>query len=122
MTRSPLTRACAAMRLPRGLYLLRGDLPLSDAEIRANLRHLRQRRVAAERLVSALTLMFNRIEDDERDDCTKDGDVIWEYAQSVMLVSDLPPSMIGVLVALAMLPEEGAIEPSEWSFVVEAAP
>ena len=40
MTRSPLLRACMALRLPRGLYCLRGDLPPSDAEIRANLRRL----------------------------------------------------------------------------------
>ncbi len=119
MTRSPLLRACASLRLPRGLYLLRGEVPLSDGEIRAN---LRKQPAAAERLVLALTLMFNRIEDDERDDCAKDGGVIWEYAQSVLLVSDLPASMVGALVALATLPEEGTVEPDEWALVVEAAP
>ncbi len=113
MTRSPLFRACAALRLPRGLCLDRGDLPLSNTEIRAN---LRQQHVSTERLVLALAdvLASAGPNDDAAD--------VWPVAIAVAGRRDLPASMIGFLAALAMLPEEGAVEPDEWGFMVEAAP
>ena len=113
MTRSPLHRACMALRLPRGLYCLRGDLPLSDAEIRAN---LRRQHVATERLTLALADTIAAIAGDE------DVADVWPTATAMALTRDLPDSMIGFLVALATLPEEGAVEPDEWALVVEAAP
>ena len=113
MTRSPLLRACVAFRLPRGLYLLRGEVPLSDAEIRAN---LRRTPAAAERLVLALAETLTLLQGSE------DSTDVWPAANAVVDGSDLPASMVGVLVTLAMLPEEGAVEPSEWALVVEAAP
>ena len=110
MTRSPLFRACAALRLPRGLYCLRGDLPLSDAEIRAN---LRKQHVATERLVLALADLFNY---------DLSGGALWPLAKGIAKRHDLPASMIGALALAAMLPEEGAVEPDEWGFFCEAAP
>lgn len=113
MGRSPLLRACAAMRLPRGLYLLRGEVPLSDAEIRLA---LRKQPAAAERLVLALADVFDGAKE------SIDASDAWLFSDVVVRARDLPASMIGVLVALAMLPEEGAVEPDEWALVVEAAP
>jgi hypothetical protein len=115
MTRSPLLRACVAFRLPRGLYLLRGEVPLSDAEIRAN---LRRTPAAAERLVLALAETLSGMLIRQIDDSAE----IWPMAAAVVRDRRLPASMVGVLVTLAMLPEEGAVEPSEWALVVEAAP
>ena len=109
MTRSPLLRACVALRLPRGLYCLRGDLPLSDAEIRAN---LRQQHVATERLVLALADLFNY----------DLSDSLWPLAKGIAIRHDLPASMIGALALAAMLPEEGSVESDDWGFFVEAAP
>jgi len=107
---TPLTRACAALRLPCRLYRDRGDLPLSDAEIRAN---LRQQHVAAERLVLALADLFNY---------DLSGGALWPLAKGIAKRHDLPASMIGALALAAMLPEEGAVEPDELGFFVEAAP
>ncbi len=122
MTRSPLLRACAALRLPRGLYLLQGDLPLSDAEIRAN---LRRQPPAAERLALALadvlaSLVGGQDADGERQ--TPEADDVWRVVAEVIVWRELPPSVGGMLAALAMLPEGGAVEPDEWALVVEAAP
>ena len=113
MTRSPLHRACMALRLPRGLYCLRGDLPLSDAEIRAN---LRRQHVAAERLVLALAETLTLL---QRSKKTSD---VWSAANAVVDGRALPASMIGAIALAAMLPEEGSVEPNEWALVVEAAP
>ena len=113
MTRSPLHRACVALRLPRGLYCLRGDLPLSDAEIRAN---LRKQHVGAERLVLALADMFEGVNG------TLSATDAWMFADVVVRARDLPASMIGAIALAAMLPEEGVVEPDEWGFMVEAAP
>ena len=110
MTRSPLLRACVALRLPRGLYCLRGDLPLSDAEIRAN---LRQQHVSAERLVLALADLFNY---------DLSGGALWPLAKGIAKRHDLPASMVGALALAAMLPEEGAVDPDELGLWVEAAP
>ena len=110
MTRSPLHRACVALRLPRGLYCLRGDLPLSDAEIRAN---LRQQHVAAERFVLALADLLGY---------DLSNGALWPLAKGIAIRHDLPDSMVGALALAAMLPEEGAVEPDEWGFMVEAAP
>ena len=109
MTRSPLFRACAALRLPRGLYCLRGDLPLSDAEIRLA---LRQQHVSTERLVLALADLFNY----------DLSDSLWPLAKGIAIRHDLPASMVGALALAAMLPEEGAVEPDELGLMVEAAP
>ena len=110
MTRSPLHRACAALRLPRGLCLDRGDLPLSDAAIRAN---LRQQHVATERFVLALADLFNY---------DLSGGALWPLAKGIAKRHDLPASMVGALALAAMLPEEGSVEPDELGFFVEAAP
>ena len=125
MTRPPLRRACMALRLPRGLYCVRGDIPLSDAEIRAN---LRQQHVATERLVLALADVLTQSLALSRasvalhgDDIAEPGDV-WQLAAAIVKERDLPPSMIGALALAAMLPEEGAVEPDEWGFFCEAAP
>jgi hypothetical protein len=116
MTRSPLTRACAALRLPRGLYHDRGDLPLSDAEIRLA---LRKQPAVTERLVLALTDTL----DDLAPYDAATADLVWQSAASALdRHADLPSSMIGVLVAFAMLPEEGAIDVEEWALVVTGAP
>ena len=115
MTRSPLLRACVALHLPRGLYCLRGGVPLSDAEIRAN---LRRQHVAAERLVLALTDVL------AGPDLALDEPVtdVWQLAAAVVKERDLPDSMVGALALAAMLPEEGSVEPDELGFFVEAAP
>ena len=115
MTRSPLLRACVALRLPRGLYCLRGEVPLSDAEIRAN---LRRQHVATERLVLALADVL------AGPDLALDEPVtdVWRLAAAVVKERDLPASMIGALALAAMLPEEGAIDPDELGLWVEAAP
>jgi hypothetical protein len=115
MTRSPLFRACAALRLPRGLYCLRGDLPLSDAEIR---RALRKQHVGAERLVLALADVL------AGPDLALDEPVtdVWQLAAAVVKERDLPASMVGALALAAMLPEEGVVEPDELGFWMEAAP
>ena len=114
MTR-PLPRACAALRLPAGLYLDRGGLPLRDAEIR---HALRQQHVAAERLTLALADVLAG-PDLALDDPVTD---LWQIAAAVVKERDLPASMVGFLVALAMLPEEGAIDADELGLWVEAAP
>jgi hypothetical protein len=113
MTRSPLLRACVTLRVPRGLYLLRGEVPLSDGAIRLA---LRQQHVATERLVLALahTLTLLKLGEDASD--------VWSAAAHAAAHGDLPASMVGMLAALAMLPDEGAINPDEWALVVEAAP
>ena len=115
MTRSPLVRACVALRLPRGLYCLRGEVPLSDAAIRAS---LRQQHVSAERLTLALADVL------AGPDLALDEPVtdVWQLAAAVVKERDLPASMIGMLAFAAMLPEEGTIEPDDWALVVEAAP
>lgn len=110
---TPLARACRALRLPRGLYLDRGDLPMRDAEIRAS---LRQQHVSAERLTLALADVLHLTKDSE------DASDVWPAANAIAERRNLPDSMIGVLAALAMLSDEGAIEPDEWGFMVEAAP
>ena len=118
MTRSPLLRACVALRLPAGLYLDRGEhggAPMKDSEIRTR---LRQQHGGAERLVLALADVL------AGPDLALDEPVtdVWQLAAAVVKERDLPASMIGMLAALAMLPEEGAVEPDEWALVVEAAP
>ena len=117
MTRSPLFRACVALRLPRGLYCYnaRADVPLTDAEIRAA---LRRQHVAAERLVLALADVL------AGPDLALDEPVtdVWRLAAAVVKERDLPASMIGALAFAAMLPEEGGVEPDEWGFFCEAAP
>ena len=115
MTRSPLLRACVALRLPRGLYCLRGDVPLSDAEIRAN---LRRQHVATERIVLALADVL------AGPDLALDEPVtdVWQLAAAVVKERDLPVSMIGALALAAILPEEGAVDADELGFWVEAAP
>ena len=115
MTRSPLFRACMALRLPRGLFCLRGDLPLSDAEIRLALRH---QHVATERLVLALADVL------AGPDLALDEPVtdVWQLAAAVVKERDLPASMVGALAIAAMLPEEGAIDADELGLWVEAAP
>ena len=115
MTRSPLLRACMALRLPRGLCLDRGDLPLSDAEIRAN---LRQQHVATERLVLALADVLAGPDLALEEPITD----VWQLAAAVVKERDLPASMVGVLALAAMLPEEGSADPDEWGFFCEAAP
>ena len=127
MTRSPLHRACMALRLPRGLYCYnaRADVPLSDTEIRAN---LRRQHVATERLTLALADVLAQSLALSResvalhgDDIAEPGDV-WQLATRVAKERDLPASMIGMLAALAMLPDEGAIDADELGLWVEAAP
>ena len=125
MTRSPLARACVALRLPRGLYCLRGDIPLSDAEIRAN---LRRQHVGTERLVLALADVLTTSLALSResvalhgDDIAEPGDV-WQLATRVVKERDLPASMVGALAIAAMLPEEGSVEPDELGLWAEAAP
>ena len=113
MTRSPLFRACAALRLPRGLCLDRGDLPLSDDLIRLA---LCRQHVATERLVLALADTLALLQGSE------DASDVWPAANAIAERHNLPPSTIGMLAALAMLPEEGAVEPDAWGFMVEAAP
>ena len=115
MTRSPLLRACMALRLPRGLCLDRGDLPLSDDLIRLA---LCRQHVATERLVLALADVL------AGPDLALDEPVtdVWQLAAAVVKERDLPASMIGMLAFAAMLPEEGTIEPDDWALVVEAAP
>ena len=115
MTRSPLFRACRALRLPRGLYCLRGEAPLSDTEIRAA---LRRQHVATERLVLALADVLGGMLSGEIEDSAE----IWPIAAFVVKERDLPASMVGALALAAMLPEEGTIEPDEWGFFCEAAP
>ncbi len=117
MTRSPLHRACMALRLPRGLYCYnaRADVPLSDDLIRLA---LRRQHVATERIVLALADVL------AGPDLALDEPVtdVWQLAAAVVKERDLPPSMIGALALAAMLPEEGSIDPDEWGFMVEAAP
>ena len=126
MTRSPLLRACMALRLPRGLYCLRGDLPLSDDLIRGDLPlsddlirlALRQQHVATERLVLALADVLDGMQRGEIEDSAE----IWPIAAAVVKERDLPASMVGAHALAAMLPEEGAIDPDELGLWVEAAP
>ena len=112
---TPLPRACAALRLPTGLYLDRGGLPLRDAEIR---HALRQQHVAAERLTLALADVL------AGPDLALDEPVtdVWQLAAAVVKERDLPASLIGALALAAMLPEEGSAEPDEFGLWVEAAP
>jgi len=104
-----------ALRLPRGLYCLRGDLPLSDDLIRLA---LRRQHVATERLVLALADVL------AGPDLALDEPVtdVWQLAAAVVKKRDLPASMVGALALAAMLPEEGAIDPDELGLWVEAAP
>ena len=115
MTRSPLLRACVVLRLPRGLYCLRGEVPLSDAEIRAS---LRRQHVAAERLVLALADVLDGMQHGKIEDSAE----IWPIAARVVKARGLPASMVGALAFAAMLPEEGALDPDEWGLFCEAAP
>lgn len=110
---TPLARACRALRLPKGLYLDRGDLPMRDAEIRAS---LRQQPAAAERLTLALADTLAALVGIE------DAADVWTVVAEVIISRELPPSVGGMLAALAMLPDEGSVEPDEWALVVEAAP
>ena len=116
MTRSPLFRACVALRLPAGLYLDRGEhggTPMKDGAIRAN---LRRQHVAAERLALALADVLALLQGSE------DASDVWIAAPALAERHNLPASMVGALAFAAMLPEEGAVEPDEWGFMVEAAP
>ena len=116
MTRSPLARACVALRLPAGLYLDRGEhggTPMKDSAIRAS---LRQQHVATERLVLALADVLALLDDGE------DASDVWPAANAIAERRDLPASMVGALAFAAMLPEEGGVEPDEWGFFCEAAP
>lgn len=119
---TPLARACKALRLPKGLYLDRGDLPMKNAEIRAA---LRQQHVSAERLTLALADALAALAPTQGVDGTWDVSEVsdvWQVAAHVVKTRNLPASMIGVLAALAMLSDEGSVEPDEWGFMVEAAP
>ena len=106
-----------ALRLPRGLYCYnaRADVPLSDAEIRAN---LRRQHVATERLTLALADVL------AGPDLALDEPItdVWRLAAAVVKERDLPASMLGMLALAAMLPEEGAVDPDEWGLFCEAAP
>ena len=107
---TPLARACRALRLPSALSCDRGDLPLSDAEIRAN---LREQHVGAERLVLALADLLGY---------DLSNGALWPLAKGIAKRHDLPESLIGALALAAMIPEEGSVEPDEWGFFCEAAP
>ena len=120
MTRSPspLFRACAALRLPAGLYLDRGEhggTPMKDSAIRAV---LRRQHVATERLTLALADVL------AGPDLALDEPVtdVWQLAAAVVKERDLPASMVGALALAAMLPEEGAVDADELGLWVEAAP
>jgi len=110
---TPLIRACLAIRLPKGLFTDQGGLYLKDSQIRAN---LRKQHVGAERLVLALADMFEGVSG------ALSATDAWMFADVVVRVHDLPASIVGALAFAAMLPEEGAVEPDEWGFFVEAAP
>jgi len=107
---TPLIRACLAIRLPKGLFTDQGGLYLKDSQIRAN---LRKQHVGAERFVLALADLFNY---------DLSGGALWPLAKGIAKRHDLPASMVGALALAAMLPEEGAVEPDELGFFVEAAP
>ncbi len=115
MNPTPLIRACLAVRLPKGLFTDQGGLYLKDSQVRTN---LRQQHVSTERFVLALADVLAG-PDLALDESVTD---VWQLAAAVVKERDLPASMIGMLAALAMLPEEGAIDADEWGFMVEAAP
>ena len=110
---TPLARACAALCLPKGLYLDRGDIPRRDAEIRLA---LRQQHVSAERLTLALADTLAALVGSE------DAADVWRISAVCAERRRLPASAVGMLAALAMIPDEGSVEPDEWGFMVEAAP
>ena len=111
---TPLARACKALRLPAGLYLDQGGLPYRDTEIR---RALREQHVAAERLVLALADVLSQPVDEG-----SDIDDVWPISAAVAKARDLPPSLVGALAVLAILPDEGSTDPDEIGLWVEAAP
>ena len=77
MTRSPLARACVALRLPAGLYLDRGErggTTMKDAEIRAA---LRRQHVATERLALALADVLALLQGSE------DASDVWPAANAI---------------------------------------
>ena len=109
---TPLIRACLAVRLPKGLFTDQGGLYLKDSQIRAN---LRGQHVSTERLVLALAALLNDLSESE------DSADVWQIAIVVVQLRDLPKTMIGVLATLAMLSQEGTIDPDEWGLLIEAA-
>ncbi len=111
---TPLIRACLAVRLPKGLFTDQGGLYLKDSQIRAN---LRQQHVSTERLVLALSCTISELRM-----LPRDANSVWSVARANIDARGLPASMVGMLATLAMLPEEGAIDPDEWGLLIEAAP
>ena len=116
MNLTPLVRACLATKLPRGLFTDQGGLYLKDSQIRAN---LRGQHVAVEDLVLAVSDTLSDLA--QIKDC--DADDVWPIAIHALAKRDyLAPSCLGMIVTLAMMPTEGAIDPDEWAIVVRSAP
>ncbi len=110
---TPLARACKALRLPRGLYLFRGELPLADAEIRANVR--RASPFAFAGLVTATAETFRHLAGSE------DAADVWPVAAACVDEAGLPASLIGVVVGVVMASGE-TVESDEWTALAGAAP
>lgn len=115
MNPTPLIRACLAVRLPKGLFTDQGGLYLKDSQIRSILRN---HPTAVECLIVALADLIDQLRIAESEDVSD----VWYYADVVVLRRDLPPSMVGVLAGLAMLPEEGSVDPAEWALMVNGCP
>lgn len=116
MTRSPLARACMALRLPRGLYCHQGSIPMSGDGIRAS---LRRTRVAGLTFAIADTIrLLEQIPDD-----AEDASAVLAAAQDACARNALSPSMVGVVLALALTgrSDDGEVTADEWALVVEAA-
>ena len=109
---TPIRRACNALRLPAGAYLHRGILPCTDGEIRANLR----------RMPAPVAGLAEAIADTIRDldatpDDAEDAAVVVLIAEQAAARRALSPSMVGVVVALAVTAraDGGEVSAEEWA-------
>ena len=114
MTRSPLLRACKALRLPTALFCDRGGLPRPDAEIRANLRQ-----TPAVNLVQAVAGTIRRLE--QIPDDAEGAAVVLDCAADACALNGLAPAMVGVVLTLALTgrSDDGEITAEEWAAIGE---
>ena len=116
---TPLHRACVALHLPRGLYCYRGraDMPLGDAEIRASLRQ-----TPVINLAQAVAGTIRRLE--QIPDDAEGASVVLEAAEEACARNALSPSMVGVVLALALTgrSDDGEITAEEWAALNEVMP
>ncbi len=109
---TPIRRACNVMRLPAGAYLHRGILPCTDAEIHASLRRMPS---PVHELARAIADTIREL--DATPDDAEDAATVIAIAEKAANERDLSPSMVGVVLALAVTAcaDGGEVSAEKWA-------